>query len=272
MKVSALISLFGAAAGVLGAPAEQQQQGPIRRPVSGPFRKDRPLSGNVKPLTTQSEQYVQSPWGGSVQESRGWRTVTGTTVIPRVTGQSSSAGAAAWVGIDGKFGIDNYLCDKRNTDCSIGARCSNAILQTGVVAWGDGSVEAWYEWWPYSPVYYGSRFPVKAGDNIRMSVNATSTNSGTSTLENLTTGKKVTTPYSNMGYNLCLTDAEWIIEFGGGATAFADFGTWDITNTHASGDSGEATAAGGDIHNVIINNHQYTNCGANSNGMECTWQ
>lgn len=105
-----------------------------------------------------------------------------------------------------------------------------------------------------------------------MSVNATSANSGTSTLENLTTGAHVTTPYSNMGYNLCGTDAEWIIEFGGGATEFADFGTWDIRNTAASGDSGQVTANGGRITNVEINGHVYTNCGANENGMECVWQ
>ena len=140
------------------------------------------------------------------------------------------------------------------------------------MAWGNGDVEAWYEWWPYDPVYYGNQFPVKAGDTIRMSVNATSYNSGTSTLENLSTGAHVTTPYNNMGYSLCLSDAEWIIEFGGGATEFADFGTWDITNTAASGDSDEVTADGSSITNVEINGHQYTNCGANANGMECVWQ
>lgn len=45
---------------------------------------------------------VESPWGGAVQEGNGWMTVTGKTVIPSVTGQDSSAGAAAWVGIDGR--------------------------------------------------------------------------------------------------------------------------------------------------------------------------
>lgn len=154
---------------------------------------------------------------------------------------------------------------------SIGYSCSSAILQTGVVAWGDGNVQAWYEWWPYDPVYYGSELTVSAGDTVRMSVNATSTTSGTSTLENLTTGQHVTTPYSNMGQALCLADAEWIIEFGGGATEFANFGTWDITNTAASGDSGQASADGGRITNVEIDGHVYTNCGTNANGMECVW-
>lgn len=97
MKLSAVLGLL--AAGVLAAPAEQQQPkqphqaAPFRRPVSGPFRK---------PKADFAADSVQSPWGGSVQEGSNWRTVTGTTVVPSVTGQSSSAGAAAWVGIDGK--------------------------------------------------------------------------------------------------------------------------------------------------------------------------
>lgn len=95
MRLSVILSLFGAATGVLAAPAEQLAQGPTKRPVGGPFARDKAQGFSSKS--------VQSPWGGSVQEGNGWRTVTGTTVIPRVTGQSPSAGAAAWVGIDGKL-------------------------------------------------------------------------------------------------------------------------------------------------------------------------
>lgn len=95
MKLSTIVSLFGVATGVLAAPAEHLSHGPAKRPVGGPFSRDR--------TPALSSKSVQSPWGGSVQEGNGWRTVTGTTVIPRVTGQSPSAGAAAWVGIDGKF-------------------------------------------------------------------------------------------------------------------------------------------------------------------------
>lgn len=105
-----------------------------------------------------------------------------------------------------------------------------------------------------------------------MSVNATSTNSGTSTLENLTTGQSVTTPYENMSESLCLSDAEWIIEFGGGAQTFADFGRWTISNTGASGQSGQVTADGGNIVNVVINGEQQTNCGTQGGSMTCQWQ
>ena len=105
-----------------------------------------------------------------------------------------------------------------------------------------------------------------------MTVEATSTNSGSATLDNLTTGKKVTTPFKNMAHPLCLSDAEWIIEFGGGATTFADFGTWDIADTSASGSSGQTTAQGGQILNVEIDNQYKTKCDANSNDMHCVWQ
>lgn len=90
MKTSAILGLLSTISGALAVPTKQQATS-TRRPVGGPFAKDRDFSSNN----------VQSPWGGAVQEGQGWRTVTGTTVIPSVTGQDSSAGAAAWVGIDG---------------------------------------------------------------------------------------------------------------------------------------------------------------------------
>lgn len=99
MKLSVIFGL--AAAGVFSSAIEQEQQqthsaAPFRHPVSGPFNRDK-----TDERSTLAAQNIQSPWGGSVQEGRGWRTVTGTTVIPRVTNQSPNAGAAAWVGIDG---------------------------------------------------------------------------------------------------------------------------------------------------------------------------
>lgn len=111
MKFSAILSLFGAATGVLAAPAEVAQ-GPAKRPVGGPFSRERAAGFSSKS--------VQSPWGGAVQEGNAWRTVTGTTVIPSVTGQSPSAGAAAWVGIDGNFLISQpwlLLCFHRKECC-----------------------------------------------------------------------------------------------------------------------------------------------------------
>lgn len=95
MKTSTFLPLFSAIiTNGLAAPTEQAVA-VARPPVGGPFSKDR--------AGTFSTEAVQSPWGGAVQEGNGWRTVTGTTVIPSVTGQSPTAGAAAWVGIDGEY-------------------------------------------------------------------------------------------------------------------------------------------------------------------------
>lgn len=95
MKAAAVISLLSSAAGVLAERApEVHSRAAAKAHFGGPISKDRHAEF--------AANGVQSPWGGSVQEGRGWRTVTGTTVIPEVDGQDPHAGAAAWVGIDGK--------------------------------------------------------------------------------------------------------------------------------------------------------------------------
>ncbi|OAQ99989.1 hypothetical protein LLEC1_01839 [Akanthomyces lecanii] len=237
MKTAAAIVLFS----VTGALAAPKRHGGF--PVGGPLKKK---------VSNFARQQASAPWGGGVQEGSGWSFVTGTTQIPSITGQDSAAGAAAWVGIDG------YSCQQ-------------AILQTGVQAHGDGTVRAWYEWFPEPPVYYDDQFPVKDGDVIRMSVNATSTNSGTSTLENLTTGAHVTTPYENMAESLCLSDAEWILEFGGDSQTFANFGEWDFSDTQATSEQGTVGAEGSSITNIAINGETLTNCQANSQGVQCAY-
>ncbi|KAJ3494920.1 hypothetical protein NLG97_g3762 [Lecanicillium saksenae] len=236
MKATVAVALLSATGAMAAIPKDF-------KPVSGPYHRE----GSAK-FAAQRD----SPWGGAVQEGRGWKYVSGTTKIPNITGQDEYAGTAAWVGIDGYS-------------------CQSAILQTGVQAHGDGTVRAWYEWWPEAPVYYDEQFPVKDGDVIRMSVNATSRTSGTSMLENLTTGKKVVTPYRNMREALCLSDAEWILEYGGDSQSFANFGEWDFYDTHAVG-AQSVTAAGSTIVNVSINGEELTNCDAGSDGtVDCAY-
>ena len=47
---------------------------------------------------------------------------------------------------------------------------------------------------------------------MRARVVAHSENSGTTYLENLSTGEKLETSYSNQSYTLKLTDVEWVVE------------------------------------------------------------
>ncbi|TEA12452.1 Aspergillopepsin-2 [Colletotrichum sidae] len=110
-----------------------------------------------------------SNWAGAVKIGTGYNHVTGTIVVPDVSGARGSA-ASAWVGIDGDT-------------------CQTAILQTGISFYADGTFDAWYEWIP-DYAYSFSNFGVSVGDKIRITVDASSKTRGVATLENLTTGKK----------------------------------------------------------------------------------
>lgn len=88
MKSAASLAIL-TAAGALAAP-----QGSAWPSVGGPLRnKSHPDTGFV----------VDNNWAGAVQEGHGWTSVTAETTIPIFSGQSSSAGAAGWVGIDGSY-------------------------------------------------------------------------------------------------------------------------------------------------------------------------
>lgn len=90
MKTTYTLALLPVIGGVLAAPAEKQ----MRPAVGGPLRaKMHPDTGFI----------TDSNWAGAVQEGNGWLSVTAETVIPVISGQDSSAGAAGWVGIDGTF-------------------------------------------------------------------------------------------------------------------------------------------------------------------------
>lgn len=90
--------ILGLAAGVLAAPSANLA-GPVRPIVGGPHRVAKhPDTGAV----------ISNNWAGGVQEGRGWKSVTAETTIPIIRGQSRNAGAAGWVGIDGKFAAHIY--------------------------------------------------------------------------------------------------------------------------------------------------------------------
>ncbi|OAQ63643.1 acid protease B [Pochonia chlamydosporia 170] len=224
--------------------------GPRRRHISGPY----PLTKDSTNLA--GRQNVQQPWAGAVQEGEGFGYVTGIVKVPSITGQPSNYAVSAWVGIDGM-------------------NCRNAILQTGLSFYGDGSIDPWYEWWPaWSYTYANPAFRVSAGDEVRMTVNAWTTTSGNSTLENLTTGQTVVQTFSNQAA-LCNTDAEFVLEdFGdgnGGHVPLVNFGEIDIYNTSAYGRNGWVNAQGANIVNLEIDGRVRSSCGSNANGVRCDY-
>lgn len=209
--------------------------------------QSRPLNKSV------SKRAVDSNWGGIIQEGKGWKHVTGTVTVPDVSGQNADAGAAGWVGIDG-------------------ARCQSGLLQTGFAVFGDGHIEAWYEWFPQPSYTYN--LAVNAGDQLRLSVYATSKSSGNSTIENLTTGKSASHQFRNIPDPLCFTDAEWIVEdFDNGNTPvdFADFGRMTFTDAYAEGSSGKVGPAGGQETEVTIDGVAHTHCTASASGVDCKY-
>ena len=113
-----------------------------------------PGTDELETVNNTNEEY-SSNWAGAVLIGSGYKSVTGTFVVPTPkapTGGSSSTeyAASAWVGIDGDT-------------------AQNSILQTGVdfyVQNGRVSYDAWYEWYP-DYAYTFSGFGISAGDTIR---------------------------------------------------------------------------------------------------------
>ncbi|KAI6081004.1 peptidase A4 family-domain-containing protein [Hypoxylon rubiginosum] len=201
-----------------------------------------------------------SNWAGAVLIGSGYKTVTGTIVVPTPktpSGGSSSTSysASAWVGIDGDT-------------------CETAILQTGVdftVRGSSVSYDAWYEWYP-DYAYDFSGITIKAGDTIKMTVTASSKSAGTATIENVTTGKTVSHSFSGESDALCETNAEWIVEdfsSGGSLVSFANFGT--VTFTGASVNSGTGVS-GATIIDIQQNSKVLTSCSTSgSSSVTCSY-
>ncbi|KAI3579534.1 peptidase A4 family-domain-containing protein [Fusarium oxysporum f. sp. albedinis] len=180
---------------------------------------------------TKNDQYSGN-WAGAVQIGSGYNKVQGTITVPEVSGADGAA-ASAWVGIDGDT-------------------CQTAILQTGISFYADGSFDAWYEWIP-DYAYSFSNFDVSVGDQIRMTVDASSKTKGVATLENLTTNRKVTHSFTNTPSTLCETNAEWIVEAfqeGGSQVDLANFGTVTFTNAVVSGTKGTSGPSGAQIIDI----------------------
>lgn len=199
---------------------------------------------------TSSNVQYSSNWAGAVLIGTGYTAVTGEFTVPTPkapSGGSSSESysASAWVGIDG----DTY---------------GNAILQTGVdftVQGGQVSYDAWYEWFP-DYAYDFSGIDISAGDVIKVTVEASSKSSGTATVENTSTGKKVSHTFSNdVQGDLGEVNAEWIVEdfeSGGSLVSLVDFGSVTFTNAEATTGGSTVGPSGATLLDIKQNNKVVT--------------
>jgi hypothetical protein len=116
IALSALLCADAALAGVAA------NRGLARRLARRAGRRSAPFKNNTLHAT------VQSNWGGAILQGSGYSAASATVNVPTGGGGSDAAGTA-WVGIDGDT-------------------CDTAILQTGIDWYGDGTYDAWYEWYP----------------------------------------------------------------------------------------------------------------------------
>ncbi|KAE9389713.1 hypothetical protein BT96DRAFT_946659 [Gymnopus androsaceus JB14] len=213
----------------------------LSRRTSG--RKSQPIIQSAEQAagsnTTQTE--FSQNWSGVVLESppagETFNKVVGTFTIPSVSG---SGAASAWVGIDG----DTY---------------ADAILQAGVdftIDDGDVSFDAWYEWFP-DVSHDFTDFDMSEGDEIKITIAASTLSEGKVTIENVSTGKSVSkaplgsifVSYSNLGGQ----NAEWIVEDfeeGDSLVKFCDFGTVKFTDASASTAESTVGVTGGTVIDI----------------------
>jgi len=220
---------------VLAAPrsgyglADRVQRRAARSHLSHPMTPAEGAELMTDAITNVTHVQYSSNWAGAVITSppsgQTFNKVVGTFNVPTPkapSGGSGSYSASAWVGIDG----DTY---------------GNAILQSGIdftVSGGQVSYDAWYEWYP-NYAYDFSGISMSAGDEIKVTISATTLAKGTVTLENTTTGKSVSKSLSapSSSSHLGGQNAEWIVEdfdSGGSEVSFANFGTVTFTGCSAS--------------------------------------
>ncbi|KAI1174044.1 peptidase A4 family-domain-containing protein [Nemania sp. FL0916] len=208
--------------------------------------------------TAKNVEY-SSNWAGAVLSSSGYTSVVGTIVVPTPKKTGKSASASAWVGIDGDT-------------------CGTAILQTGldfsVSASGAVSYDAWYEWYP-DYAYDFSGFPISAGDEVKMTVTASSKSAGVATLQNLSTGKSVSHSFSSESNKLCEYDAEWIVEDyeeGSSLVPFANFGTVTFSGASATKSGSTVGVSGASILDIQQGSSVLTDCSTSgSSTVTCSY-
>ncbi|KAM4057706.1 peptidase a4 family protein [Hirsutella rhossiliensis] len=243
-----LAAVFGVAAALPGPSEVREARRATRRDAT------RVPKGPGFNMRNNSYPQYSNNWAGAVQIGNGFNKVEGTVTVPQVSGDATAA-AAAWVGIDGDT-------------------CQSAILQTGVSFYGDGSFDSWYEWIPdYSHSFTG--FDISVGDQIKMSVDASSMTGGVAVLENLSNGQKVSHTFTNSPSSLCETNAEWIVEdfqSSGQLVPLVDFGTVTFTDASASGSGGTVTPDGATIIDIKDQSgNVLTNCDTSGNDVVCQY-
>jgi hypothetical protein len=123
---------------------------------------------------------------------------------------------------------------------------------------------------------------ISEGDEINMSVTATSTTSGVASVKNLSNGQSVTHTFTGMTVGpLCKVNAEWIVEdfdqckadlTGCTEVPFANFGTVEFTSASAV-QNGKTVSLNGatDINMVTTGGASRATCSSSSSTVTCKY-
>ncbi|KAF8702183.1 hypothetical protein AX14_014488 [Amanita brunnescens Koide BX004] len=164
------------------------------------------LATGGSPKVIYSHNWAGSAWN----KTKGtFTSVTGTFTAPQP--QNPQGYASMWVGIDG------YTC-------------KTVILQAGVdIGYINGttSYAAWYEWYPADSIFFDN-FTINTGDEIQVTVIATSNTTGIAKIVNLS-DHQIAKIELNSTVPLCGENVEWIVEDFADSNLklvpFTDFGT-----------------------------------------------
>ncbi|KAI1819356.1 peptidase A4 family-domain-containing protein [Xylaria intraflava] len=242
------------AAGALAAPNVAGRRVSNWRSVERANRRGnvRLPADSIASVNGNNNVTTSTNWAGAVINDSGFASVVGTITVPTPKDVETYNGFSVWVGIDG------------NT-------CTSAILQTGIQitinSLGTVTYDPWYEWYPDFP-YDFTGISISAGDEIRMSVTASSPSAGVATLENLSTGVNVSHSFANQTHELCQTDAEWIVEdfaLGPYLAPFAQFGSVTFTGASATQNGEAVDVSDATILNIKQNNQTLTSCSVTNN-------
>lgn len=253
--LTALVCADAALAGLTHAERRHASRAARR----GAARRDGKTIKSRPKISVSNSDEESENWAGAVLVGTDYTGVSGVVTVPDVSGGSSSTAGAAWVGIDGDT-------------------CDTAILQTGIDWYGDGTYDAWYEWYPEDS--YNFDITISAGDSIKMTVTATSDTGGSAVIENLTTGESVTETFSDVRDGaLCEYNAEWIVEDFEECEGddcelvpFADFGSIEFTDCEATHDGETVDTSGATIIEMVQDNKVLVECSASGSTVSCSYE
>jgi hypothetical protein len=171
-----------------------------------------------------------------VPDGDSFTAVSATITVPIVTGPvNANYSAYAWVGIDGWNGLNNLF---------------QAGLDVRGVQEADKSYypqfRGYFEWYKRDPLFSEpDQLPLKSGDVLLVSINATSSTTGTVYLENRNTGLSFTHDSNEPDLPLTGRYAEWIVEefVGNQVPSNAVFEFQSTLASTAGGKSFDASAA-----------------------------